>query len=82
MLSATLEEGLRDYGIGAKVRALRLKKKMGLVELGQHTGLSPALLSKLERGRLFRRCRRCCGLRSSSASASTFSLRARARNRW
>ena len=26
---------------------------MGLVELGQHTGLSPALLSKIERGRLF-----------------------------
>src|SRR6476660_6812238 len=25
---------------------------MGLVELGQHSGLSPALLSKLERGRL------------------------------
>src|ERR687890_2785061 len=53
MLSATLSEGLNAYGIGAKVHALRLKKKMGLVELGQHTGLSPALLSKLERGRLF-----------------------------
>ena len=26
---------------------------MGLVELGHHSGLSPALLSKLERGRLF-----------------------------
>ena len=36
-----------------KIRALRLKKKMGLVELGRHTGLSPALLSKIERGRLF-----------------------------
>ena len=53
MLSATLEAGLSDYAIGAKIRALRLKKKMGLVELGQHSGLSPALLSKLERGRLF-----------------------------
>ena len=53
MLSATLQEGLQDYAIGEKVRALRLKKKMGLVELGQHTGLSPALLSKIERGRLF-----------------------------
>jgi transcriptional regulator with XRE-family HTH domain len=52
-LSATLEEGLRAYTIGDRLRALRLKKKMGLVELGQHTGLSPALLSKLERGRLF-----------------------------
>jgi transcriptional regulator with XRE-family HTH domain len=53
MLSATLEAGLSDYAIGAKIRALRMKKKMGLVELGQHSGLSPALLSKLERGRLF-----------------------------
>ena len=53
MLSATLQEGLSEYAIGTKIRALRLKKKMGLVELGQHTGLSPALLSKIERGRLF-----------------------------
>ncbi len=53
MLSATLTAGLNSYGIGAKIRSLRLKKKMGLVELGQHTGLSPALLSKIERGRLF-----------------------------
>ena len=53
MLSATLETGLSDYGIGEKIRALRLKRSMGLVELGLHTGLSAALLSKLERGRLF-----------------------------
>jgi transcriptional regulator with XRE-family HTH domain len=53
MLSKTLENGLRDYGIGDKLRSLRLKKKMGLVELGKHTGLSPALLSKIERGRMF-----------------------------
>jgi len=30
-----------------------LKKSLGLVELGKHTGLSPALLSKLERDKLF-----------------------------
>src|SRR5690348_6364051 len=53
MLSKTLQEGLNDYGIGAKIRALRLKKKIGLVDLGEHTGLSPAMLSKIERGRLF-----------------------------
>ena len=53
MLSATLQKGLSEYAIGAKIRALRLKKKMGLVELGKHTGLSPALLSKIERDRLF-----------------------------
>ena len=52
MLSATLQRGLDEYGIGAKLRALRLKKKMGLVELGRHSGLSPALLSKIERGKL------------------------------
>lgn len=53
MLSATLQNGLEEYRIGEKVRTLRLRKKMGLVELGRHTGLSPALLSKIERGRLF-----------------------------
>ena len=53
MLSKTLQEGLSDYGIGDKLRTLRLKKKMGLVELGKHTGLSPALLSKIERGLMF-----------------------------
>src|SRR5688500_20038313 len=53
MLTKTLQDGLNDYGIGAKIRALRLKKKIGLVDLGKHTGLSPALLSKIERGRLF-----------------------------
>ena len=52
MLSATLQEGLSEYAIGETVRALRLKKKMGLVELGSHTSLSPALLSKIERGKL------------------------------
>ena len=53
MLSKTLQDGLNNYGIGAKIRALRLKKKIGLVDLGRHTELSPALLSKIERGRLF-----------------------------
>lgn len=53
MLSTTLQKGLAGYGVGEKIRAMRLKKKMGLVELGQHSGLSPALLSKIERGRVF-----------------------------
>jgi transcriptional regulator with XRE-family HTH domain len=53
MLSETLKKGLRGYAIGEKLRALRLKKKMGLVELGRHTGLSAAMLSKVERGKLF-----------------------------
>ena len=53
MLSETLAKGLGDYAIGDKLRALRLKKSMGLVELGRHTGLSAAMLSKVERGKLF-----------------------------
>jgi transcriptional regulator with XRE-family HTH domain len=53
MLSPTLREGLQAYAIGPKMRALRLKKKMGLVELGKHTGLSAAMLSKIERGQMF-----------------------------
>lgn len=53
MLTATLRDGLDAYAIGPKLRALRLEKKMGLVELGRHSGLSAAMLSKIERGRLF-----------------------------
>ena len=52
MLSETLAKGLQQYAVGDKLRALRLKKKMGLVELGKHSGLSPGMLSKIERGRL------------------------------
>ena len=53
MLSTTLQKGLTSYGVGGKIRALRLRKKMGLVELGNHSGMSPALLSKIERGLVF-----------------------------
>lgn len=53
MLSETLSAGLERYGIGPKIRALRSKKKLGLMQLGEHTGLSPAMLSKIERGKLF-----------------------------
>lgn len=52
-MSATLTAGLREYAVGPKLRTLRLKKKMGLVELGRHTGLSAAMISKVERGVLF-----------------------------
>jgi transcriptional regulator with XRE-family HTH domain len=53
MANQTIDDNLRPYQIGPKLRALRLKKSMGLVELGKHTGLSPALLSKLERDKLY-----------------------------
>ena len=52
-VSEAISSGLTPYHIGEKIRALRLRKKMGLVELGNHTGLSAALLSKLERGKLY-----------------------------
>ncbi len=53
MLGPTLSDGLKKYSIGDKLRALRLRKKLGLVQLGEHTRLSPALLSKIERGKVF-----------------------------
>jgi transcriptional regulator with XRE-family HTH domain len=52
MVNETIREGLKPYTIGEKIRTMRLKKSMGLVELGQHTGLSAALLSKIERSKL------------------------------
>lgn len=52
MLSETLEKELRRYRIGERLRPLSMWKKLGLMELGRHTGLSPAILSKRETGRL------------------------------
>ncbi len=53
MLSETLVEGLDQYAIGEKLREMRLKKKLGLIELGEHSGLSPAMISKIENGKLY-----------------------------
>lgn len=53
MLSETISGGLEKYRIGPKLRSLRLKKSMGLAALAEHTSLSPALLSKIERGQIF-----------------------------
>jgi transcriptional regulator with XRE-family HTH domain len=53
MVSPHLKEALDRYHVGEKLRSLRLRRKMGLVELGRHTGLSPALLSKLEHNKLY-----------------------------
>lgn len=52
-VNETIVQGLGRYSIGEKLRTLRLRKSLGLVELSKHTGLSAALLSKLERGKLF-----------------------------
>lgn len=53
MLSETLESGLRDYAIGERIHRLRVAKGISLVELGEHSGLSSGMLSKIERGKLF-----------------------------
>jgi transcriptional regulator with XRE-family HTH domain len=47
-----VEESIRPYGIAEKLRSLRLRKSMGLAQLAAHTGLSAAMLSKLENARL------------------------------
>src|SRR3954447_26490964 len=43
---------ISNYDIGAKLRHLRLRKKIALVDLGKHTGLSASMLSQLENGKL------------------------------
>jgi transcriptional regulator with XRE-family HTH domain len=49
---ATIRRILSSYEIGAKLKTLRLKKKIALVDLGKHTGLSASMLSQLENGKL------------------------------
>jgi transcriptional regulator with XRE-family HTH domain len=46
------EELLSDARLGQKIKRLRLKRSMGLVELGKQTGLSASFLSQLETGRV------------------------------
>ena len=46
------ERFITEKRIGERIRRLRLKKSMGLVELGRHTGLSASFLSQLETGRV------------------------------
>lgn len=48
----TIRRVLSPYDLGKKIRRLRLRKKMGLVDLGKHTGLSASMLSQLETGKL------------------------------
>jgi transcriptional regulator with XRE-family HTH domain len=50
--AATVQDSLRPYAIADKLRTLRMRRSMGLAQLAQHTGFSPAMLSRLENGRL------------------------------
>lgn len=47
-----VEQYIDDKFIGERIRRLRLKRSMGLVELGTRTGLSASFLSQLETGRV------------------------------
>jgi transcriptional regulator with XRE-family HTH domain len=49
---ASAEAFIAEKHIGERIKRLRLKKSMGLVELGRHTGLSASFLSQLETGRV------------------------------
>src|ERR1017187_1981018 len=46
------ESVIAEKRIGERIKHLRLKKSMGLVELGKHTGLSASFLSQLQTGRV------------------------------
>src|SRR5579863_7500757 len=46
------ERFITEKHLGERIRRLRLKKSMGLVELGKYTGLSASFLSQLETGRV------------------------------
>ena len=50
--TAAGSHGQAEKRIGERIKHLRLKKSMGLVELGRHTGLSSSFLSQLETGRV------------------------------
>jgi transcriptional regulator with XRE-family HTH domain len=50
--AGTAERFITEKHLGERIRRLRLKKSMGLVDLGKHTGLSASFLSQLETGRV------------------------------
>ncbi len=47
-----IEAIIEKIHIGERIKQLRQRKGMGLVELGRHTGLSASFLSQLETGRV------------------------------
>ena len=50
--ASTVDASIKAKGIGQRIRRLRLKRSMGLVELGEMVGLSASFLSQLETGRV------------------------------
>jgi transcriptional regulator with XRE-family HTH domain len=49
---AIVDALIEGKGIGQKIKRLRLKRSMGLAELGKEVGLSASFLSQLENGRV------------------------------
>jgi transcriptional regulator with XRE-family HTH domain len=49
---SSVEAAIEAKAIGQKIRRLRLKRSMGLVELGQRTSLSASFLSQIETARV------------------------------
>ena len=47
-----VESAIEAKQIGERIRRLRMRRSMGLVELGKRTGLSASFLSQLETGRV------------------------------
>ena len=47
-----VESAIEGKQIGERIRRLRMRRSMGLVELGKKTGLSASFLSQLETGRV------------------------------
>ena len=48
----TIQRLLGTYDLARKLRQLRLRKKIALVDLGKHTGLSASMISQLETGKM------------------------------
>lgn len=47
-----VESAILQKALGERIRRLRMRKSMGLVDLGKKTGLSASFLSQLETGRV------------------------------
>jgi transcriptional regulator with XRE-family HTH domain len=50
--TSSVDASIEAKAIGQRIRKLRLKRSMGLVEFGKRTGLSASFLSQLETGRV------------------------------
>ncbi|ADV83892.1 helix-turn-helix domain-containing protein [Terriglobus saanensis] len=50
--AANVDEVIEAKSIGSRIRSLRLRRSMGLVDLGSAAGLSASFLSQLETGRV------------------------------